>query len=166
MRAMLTLVAGLVLIGGGCKKNPPKPAATIPTAPAATQPTAPAPPPAGADTQYQPGAGLQNVRKAADRTQLLAMMHGLGVQIVYLDTTTYMRMPTKQELYAALKNEVTERKLVELIDNGTIILTGSTDRAGLWAYEKGADVSGGVALIAGRADRYSAEDIKKFLRDG
>lgn len=164
MRTMLTLVAGLALIGGGCKKNPPKPAATIPTAPAATQPTAPAPPPAGAGTQYQPGAGaLQNVRNAAKRTELLAMMSGLAIHIVALDTQNG-KMPTRQELYDAIKNEVSERKLVEQINDGTIILTGSTDRSGLWAYEKGADVSGGVALIAGRADRYSAEDIKKFLQ--
>jgi hypothetical protein len=162
---MLMLAAGLAVVGGGCKKNPPKPAATTPTAPAPTQPTAPSPP-AGADTQYQAGAGaIQNARKAAERTQLLSLMNGLGVYILSLDTDKG-KMPTKQEVYAALKDDITQRPLLEKINDGTIILTGSTNRAGLWAYEKGADVSGGVGLVGPSAQRLSADDIKKLLRGG
>lgn len=162
MRTFLMLAAGLAIIGGGCKKVKPKEVETPATITLPTPPTTPAP--AGAGTQYQPGAGaIQNVRNAAKRTELLAMMQGLAIHIVSMDTLNG-KMPTKQELYDAIKNEVSERKLVEQIDNGTIILTGSTDRTGMWAYEKGAEVSGGVALIAGSANRYSAEDIQKFLR--
>jgi hypothetical protein len=162
MRAMLMLAAGLALVGGGCKKVKPKPVETPATTPA--PPPTPPTTPAAAGTQYEPGAGaIQNARKAAERTQLLAMMSGLALHIVALDTQNG-RMPTRQELYDSIKDVVTERPLVEKINDGTIILTGSTDRSGLWAYEKGAEVSGGVALIAGSAQRYAAEDIQKFLR--
>ena len=107
MRTVTILAVGLALTAAGCKKNPPKPVATPPTQPAPEPPAVTSP---GANTQYQPGAGaLQNTRRAAERTQLLAMMNSLGVYIFSMDTEKG-KMPTKQEVYAALKDE--DRKSV------------------------------------------------------
>ncbi len=69
-------------------------------------------------------------------------------------------MPNISEIKTMIS---TAANLKELIDTGSVILTGTTDRAGLWAYEIEADVKGGLGLVAGVPNRYSADEIKQYL---
>ena len=70
------------------------------------------------------------------------------------------RMPTKVEITTLVKGYA---NIASHITEGNIILTGTTDRSGLWAYEIEADVKGGIGLVSGVASRYDADAIKQYL---
>lgn len=145
----------------GCKDNAPK--AKTAATPAAKSSD---PPPAferGGNTNYQAGAGAtQAVRQAARRTVALNDMKNLGTYIADLELQNN-RMPTKADIIAAVKADPTVSKLIA---DGTIILTGTTKRAGLWAYEIDADTKGGIGLVGGTPNRYDAAQIKTYLQGG
>lgn len=109
------------------------------------------------------GGAAMAVRKAARRTQALNELRQLGLTIEFLYNDTG-RMPTKEQILAALKQDRAMAKVLEGIDEGAYILTGTTDHAGLWAYEVDAEKVGGVALVAGVAQRATADDVRRFLR--
>lgn len=161
----LLFLTGTVLLTG-CKK---KEASTPPSGGSETKPVspdsaAPATSPAmkGGNTNYQAGAGAaQNVRQAARRTVALNDMHQIGVIIQQYETLNN-RMPNAQEIQSELRQTP---NLLALITGGSIILTGTTNRSGLWAYEAEADTKGGIGLVGGTASRYSADDIKAFLQN-
>jgi hypothetical protein len=155
MRALSLLAVAAVFAAGGCKKKAPPTA----SAPAAPVPAADAPAPT--NTNYQSGAGVaQNVRNAAKRTVALNDMHTLGqlIEVMYNDGG---RMPTA----AAIKQGVGRDapNVAAAINDGSIVLTGTTDHGGLWAYEAGAETSGGVGLVAGSARRMTADEVKQYL---
>ena len=47
---------------------------------------------------------------------------------------------------------------------GTGVKVGTTQAGGMWAYEAGAETTGGIALIGGRAARSTADEVKQYLR--
>lgn len=146
MRAM---VFGMCVIAVGCAK--PSAAEVAPqSAPVDTR-----------NTNFQSGAGtVQNVPKAGARAGAMNDFDQLGkfIELQYNETG---KMPTKDEINDYIKRDAV--KLHRLISDGTIVLTGTKDHAGLWAYEVDADKAGGIGLTAGRAARLSADDVKAML---
>jgi hypothetical protein len=151
MRILFVVVVGVFLGAAGCKKT--KPTSQQTEQPATTSPAG------GGNTNYVPGAGLQNIRKAVDRDKLMNDMRQMGMEITAWELDNN-RMPNRNEAYALISKYPNYKKL---LDDGTVILTGTTDRSGLWAYEVEADTKGGIGLVAGVANRYSADDIKQYL---
>ncbi len=158
-RILLLLPLALLL---GCKEDAPKPK-TAPTAAAKAEGDTPS---AGGNTNYQAGAGaLQNTRQAAKRADLTNDLANLGTFITDQEITLG-KMPSAAEITSALKADPSFRKVSELVAAGTIVLTGTSKRAGLWAYETEADTKGGLGLVAGRANRYTADEIKNLKQGG
>jgi hypothetical protein len=105
------------------------------------------------------GGAVQAVRKAARRTQALNELNTLG-QVISFMQNDLGRMPTKEQIMAELRQYP---KLLEAINEGSFILTGTTEAGGLWAYEVDADKIAGIALIGGKATRTTPEDIQRYL---
>ena len=158
----LALLLPLVVLVG-CKDDPPPPKAkTAPTPAAKAGDTTPPAFDRGGNTNYQAGGGAtQAVRQAARRTVALNDMKNLGTYIADLELQNN-RMPTKADIVAAVKSDATVSKLIA---DGTIILTGTTKRAGLWAYEAEADTKGGIGLVGGTPNRHTADEIKTHLQN-
>lgn len=146
---MRAIVCGLCVIAAGCAK---KSTADVTPLPASVD---------NRNTNFQAGAGtVQNVRKAGARAGAMNDFDQLGkfIELQYNETG---KMPTKDEIKDYIKRDAV--KLHGLISDGTIVLTGTKDHAGLWAYEVDADKAGGIGLTAGRAARLSADDVKAML---
>jgi hypothetical protein len=107
-------------------------------------------------------SALRNTKRAADRAAMMNDISQLGTLITAMDLLNN-KMPTKAEIMADLEANVQARDILKKIKEGTIILTGSTNRDGLWAYEVDADKAGGIVYYGGRAERATAEDVKKYL---
>lgn len=115
------------------------------------------------NTNYRPGqSGLRNGKRAGERMAQLTQFDQLGT-IIYALELQDNRMPNADAIKADLKDNPDARDLLKLIDDGVIILTGTTDRQGLWAYEIDADQIGGIILVSGRASRATADDVKQWL---
>lgn len=115
------------------------------------------------NTNYRPGgSALGNVARAGKRTAQLHDFDQLGTIIFALELQE-SRMPSADAIKADLKANPDARDLLKKIDDGVIILTGTTDRQGLWAYEIDAEKAGGIVLVSGRASRASADDVKQYL---
>lgn len=155
MVRVLAAVLVCLPLAAGCKKK--QPAASAPA-------SAPAPPvvAGGAqDTNYQAGAGAAvNSVRAARRAVAQSDMSQLGLIIEQLYGLNN-RMPDVNAIKAELR---TAGNLLSLVNDGTIVLTGTTNHAGLWAYQAGADTEGGIGLVAGTASRMSADEIKQAMR--
>jgi hypothetical protein len=171
-------IAVLILaLAAGCKKAKPKPANSDPPPPPA-QPAAknnpgggggdigviPTPVGGGIVTSSGGGGGgggaIQAVRKAARRTDALNEMNTLG-QVISFMQNDLGRMPTREQIVAELKQYP---KLLAAVNEGAFILTGTKQAGGMWAYEAGAETTGGIALIGGRAARSTAEEVQQYLR--
>ena len=153
MRHAVT-VAILVAFFGGCKK----PAAKV-TPPTAATPTASGDAvPVASNTNYEAGAGaLHNTANAARRTLLLAQMSGLGLMIE-TEYSLNNKMPDTAAITTGL-----EAATAQAIKDGRIVLCWTTEHAGLWAYEGGAEKSGGVVIVTGVARRAEADEVRKLL---
>ncbi len=115
------------------------------------------------NTNYRPDqSGLRNAKRAGERLAQQTQFDQLGTIMFALELQDN-RMPTVDGVKADLKANPDARDLLKLIDDGVIILTGTTDRQGLWAYEVDADKAGGIVLVSGRARRASADDVKQYL---
>ena len=64
---------------------------------------------------------------------------------------------------ASLKKTSGAQKIVQGIEEGAYILTGTTEGGGLWAYEVDADSKPGLALIGGTATRTIPDDLTKYF---
>ena len=96
---------------------------------------------------------------AARRADALNEMKTLGQEISLL-LTELGRMPTKDQILAAVK---TDKKLSTAINDGSFILTGTSEAGGLWAYEIDADVKPGIALIGGTAAKSTPEELARYF---
>ena len=165
---LLTLLGLVALLAGGvgCAKKVKKPAAqTAPTQPAETASTEEAPAntgtgfASGGNTNYVPGGGaVQNVRQAGRRAVALNDMDQLGKAITNVEILE--GMPDVNRIKAEVR---TFGAVAKSIEDGTIILTGTKDRSGLWAYEVDADKRGGIVLVGGRAYRADAAEVQQLL---
>lgn len=153
MRILFVVIVGVLLGSAGCKKK------TTPTSATAETPATPATGVRG-NTNYVPGGGAaQNVRQAGRRFVTLTDMNQIALAMSQWEIENN-RMPNYNQAYAIVSQYPNYKKLV---DDGDVILTGTNNRSGLWAYEVEADVKGGVAIVAGTANRYSADDIRQYL---
>ena len=149
MRILFVVIVGVLLGAAGCKKK------TITTA--TEEPT-----PSGVrgNSNYIPGAGVAvNTLQARKRIITLTDMNQIALAMSQWEIENN-RMPNRNEAYAIVSQYPNYKKLV---DDGDVILTGTNNRSGLWAYEVEADTKGGVAIIAGTAGRQDAATIKQYL---
>jgi hypothetical protein len=152
MRPAIAVLGLTAILVAGCEKTAKTGATT-----AATQPSAGA-----SQTGYVAGGGaIQNSRQAAKRTEVLNEMNTLGQVIADYDAT-YGRMPNKQEVEATLQQYP---KVAALVKDGSIVLTGSSNRGGCWAYQFEADTKGGIVLVGGRASRMSADEAAQSIKN-
>jgi hypothetical protein len=107
------------------------------------------------------GGAVQAVRKAAKRTEVLNEMNTLGQVIADYDTT-YGKMPNANEIKTTLRQYP---KVLALVNDGSIVLTGTSNRGGCWAYQYEADTKGGIVLIGGRATRMTADEAAQAIRN-
>lgn len=106
------------------------------------------------------GGAAMAVRRAVVRVRDgLNEMNTLG-QVISLMQTENGRMPTKEQIVAELKQYP---KLLAAVNEGSFILTGTTEAGGLWAYEVDADKTPGIALIGGRATRSTPEELAPYF---
>ena len=87
-------------------------------------------------------------------------MKQLGVHIESMYSESG-KMPGKQEIEAGMGPDF--RIIKKHLADGDIILTGTSDHAGLWAYEVEADTKGGIVLVAGTPARASVDEVKKLM---
>jgi len=108
------------------------------------------------------GGAVMAVRKAVRRTQALNEMSQLGLLIEELRDPVG-KMPTKEQILASLKT--TAPTIYKAItEDGSYILTGTTEGSGLWAYEVDADKTAGIALIGGKAMRSTPDELAPYFR--
>lgn len=166
MRALTLLgLIAVVAAGGGCARKAKKTEPVAQTAPTQASETPPTDAGTGVgftrggNTNYVAGGGVaQNVRQAGRRTVALNDFKQLGIaiqQVQLLDG-----MPDKERIKAEVR---TFGPIATAINDGSIILTGTKDPAGLWAYEVDADTKGGIVLIGGTARRADAAEVKQLL---
>ncbi len=161
MRPLALIAAAGFLLTAGCgdlfsSKKKTTAATTASTA------TTPAPSGGAAQTNYQAGGGaVQNTRQAAKRTEVLNEMNTLGQVIAEYDAT-FGKMPNANEIKTALQQYP---KVLALVNDGSIVLTGTSNRGGCWAYQSEADTKGGIVLVGGRASRMSADEAAQTIRN-
>lgn len=160
MRFFILLVLGTALVAGGCKKKEKPVAKKEEQAPAAPEP-APAVDPRNSN-YIQGGGAVQNVRQAAKRVVNQHDMAQLGIIILDFELTNG-KLPTVSEIKAALTGD--GANIRKQIDEGVIILTGTRNKSGLWAYEVDADKAGGIVLTgpSANARRANADEVKQLL---
>lgn len=107
------------------------------------------------------GGAAMAVRKAAVRTTDLNEMKSLG-EFIELMRDDVGRMPTRERILTDLRQG--SPKLFSMISEGSIILTGTTEGGGLWAFSADADKTPGFAVIGGRATRISPDDLRPYLQ--
>jgi hypothetical protein len=153
MRLLIVAAFVVLVASSGCKKKTPA-ASSAPAAEAA-------PPVDDRNTSFRrDGSTVGNAYRAGKRAVALNDMSQLGqlIEIMYGDTN---KMPDAAAIKTAMQKDAPN--LYKQIDEGSIILTGTKDHAGMWAYEVDADKAGGIVLVAGTASRASADDVKQHL---
>jgi hypothetical protein len=113
------------------------------------------------NTHYRPGQGtLRNVLRSGQRGAAKVDFTQLQVYIFDHELNNN-RMPTIDETKQILQAEAPN--LRKKVDDGVIVLTGTTDRKGLWAYEIDADKAGGIVLMNNAVADATADDVKDWL---
>jgi len=140
MKLFMLVVALVIGMSGGCKKKKDD------------------------EGQYSGGGNPtvhgaeQAVRKAVERTVTQAELHDLHL---FMNTVKGAsgRVPTSQETWEALNRPDGNRKLVQLIQEGLIVLVPTPQEEGLWAYDKNAPTAGGIILTHSGVERVTAQDF-------
>ena len=137
-----------VTLAFGCSKKPkPKPEESAPAS--------------GGSTNYQPGGGaMQNVRQPARRAVAMNDLHNLGlsVEMAYNETG---KMPSAAEIKDLARQTP---KLMAAIEDGSLVVTGTSEHGGVWAYETDAPEKGGLALIGPTPQRMDSLDLTNKLK--
>jgi len=107
------------------------------------------------------GGTIQAVRKAARRTQARNELQQLGLFIEQM-RDPFGKMPPREQILQELRQGYPQ--LYQAIQEGSYILTGTTDGSGVWAYEVEADIRPGLALIGGRVVSTTPEELVHYLR--
>jgi hypothetical protein len=141
----IILLAPLVLLG--CM--PKKPAVT------------------GVPTTQGGGGGsvvgaAQGVRGAVQRHVTAVEMHELHLFIENYSAASGS-MPSKETILEVVKKE--SPKLYQMLQDGSIVLTGLQKREGVWAYQKDAPTQGGWILTQNGEERLDAAEVKKRLME-
>ena len=147
MKTMIRCIAMVLIFAAGCM--PKKPGATSTSA--------------GHSGGGGGGGGaVQGVRGAVQRHITAVEMHELHIYIENYSGATG-RMPAKETILEVVKKE--NPKLYQMLQDGSIVLTGLQSREGIWAYQKDAPTQGGWVLSQNGEERLDAAEVKKRLMD-
>lgn len=113
----------------------------------------------GCKPSKEPGL-VEKVHNKVKETINAQELHGLQEYIAYHEVE-FNRMPTKDEIKAFAKKE--NPRLSKLLEDGTLVLTGTTKRDGVWAYEKDAPTKGGWAITASGESIMTPEELNQKL---
>jgi hypothetical protein len=173
MRTLILSTALALVVAAGCKKAAPKAAAPLPPAPSAPSTTASGqtPPAVHAPTGVVinpgisggSGGAVQAVRKAAARAVTQNEMSNIRIFIEEASQASG-QMPTQQQVMQALQQ--TARATAKLVQDGDIILTGTRQREGIWAYTKEpVSVTGEHLIVNGSGvQRMMPQQIRQALQ--
>lgn len=115
------------------------------------------------NTNYRPDqSGLRNAKRAAERMAQMTDFDQMKFFIFAYELENN-RMPTIAEIKADLKQYPDARQILKKIDDGVIILTGTKDKNGLWAYEVDSDKIGGIICLGNSIKRATADEVKQLL---
>jgi hypothetical protein len=104
------------------------------------------------------GGAAQAVRGAAQRTVTAAELHDLHLFMTQAKLAAG-RVPTYAETWQALNQPDGNRKIVQMIQEGILIMVNNPQDEGLWAYAKEAPTQGGWILTHNGAERVTAQDF-------
>ena len=148
----------VVVVSAACGIKMP----TKKTEPSTTEPTVAVD---DRNTNFRPDqSALRNAKRAGDR--MVQMNDFAQMQLFILSyELENNRMPTADEIKADLKNYPDAKQILKKIDDGVIILIGTKDKNGLWAYEIDADKAGGIVCVGptGTISRATADEVKQYL---
>lgn len=155
------LATTVTAVGCNLTINVPK-RATEPTETAPTG-TVPSGPVDDRNTNYRPDqSGLRNAKRAAERMAQMTDFDQMKFFIFAYELENN-RMPTVAEIKADLKQYPDARQILKKIDDGVIILTGTKDKYGLWAYEVDSEKIGGIICLGNSIKRATADEVKELL---
>jgi hypothetical protein len=106
-------------------------------------------------------AAVKGVKGAVKRIVDAKDMEQLGIYFNYAADGATGRVPGKDVILEDVKKA--DPKLGKRIDDGDIVLTGVTDREGLWAYAHDVPTIGGWVLTPSGPERITAEEFKKRM---
>jgi hypothetical protein len=104
------------------------------------------------------GGAVQAVRGAATRIVTAAELHDLHLFMTNA-RAALGRVPTSHETLAELSRPDGNRKLVSMINDGTIVLVPNPAEEGLWAYSKDARTAGGWILTHAQPEQVTAQEF-------
>lgn len=107
-------------------------------------------------------AGKHASAQGVKTTLQLADLKNLQIYMEYASGVSG-KLPDKETIIKSLKMEKGAAKLVTAIEDGSLILTGNTERESIWAYEKKATTSGGYVLSNNGIENLNAADAKKRI---
>jgi hypothetical protein len=103
---------------------------------------------------------VEKVHAKVKETVNAIEMHDLHLFITDMEIAQG-KMPSKDEVRAYAKKE--NPKLSKLLEDGTIVLTGTRTRESVWAYEKDAPTNGGWVITNVGESKMTAEELQKAL---
>jgi hypothetical protein len=111
------------------------------------------------------GGAVQAVRKAAGRAVTQNEMNNIRTFIEDASLASG-QMPTAQQTFQALQQGA--RATAKLVEDGDIILTGTRQREGIWAYTKEAVSTTGEHLVVNGSgvQRMTPQQIRQALGQG
>jgi len=120
----------------------------------------PAPNPSGVTGTV--GGAIAGVKGAVERTVTLNELNNLRL---FIDTASHSgKMPTKAEITAMAEKE--DKKLAAFLADGSIVLTGTTKREGVWAYVKEAATTSGYVVTSTGIERKTSAELQQLLAAG
>ena len=144
MRTTILIALMCLVALSGCKRGPRPPTTPKPEDPVV--------------------AAVKAVNRAQKRTVNALELRELHLTISDHYLNSGMMMPSKEWIMDTMKKE--NRKLYDMLQDGTIVLTELKVYEGIWAYEKDAltDANGGFILTHVGPERLtSPEEVKKRL---
>lgn len=147
----------------GCGKNEPRVAREIPKESETKPSTAQATPESTDTGDGQQSGGrlgvISSVRGAGQRTIALNDLRTLAqyIQQIYVLEN---RMPDVDRIKAELRDAP---NVLQHIQNGDIILTGTKDGGGIWAYHKEASGTGYLVIQNGSPIRMTKQDFEDVM---
>ncbi len=105
---------------------------------------------------------IQGIRNKVNQTVNANDLNQLRL-LIETSSSASGQMPTKEMIVQMLSQEPGAKNLLDAINKGTLLLTGSHQRESIWAYEKDADKNGGNAVTNNGIERLSAMQIQQML---
>lgn len=118
------------------------------------------PPPHPSGVTGTVGGAIAGVKGAVDRTVTLNELNNLRL---FIDTASNSsgKMPTKAEVLAVAAKE--DKKLHGFLSDGTIVMTGTKSRDGVWAYVAEAIKTNGYVVTSSGIERKTSAELKQML---